>query len=149
MDFPTQLRETRQQARLTQEALAQRVGTSQSRISSYEHGSVIPHPSTKQRLLQATRRLPSEIVDEKRAAIIASAKKNGLNDVRVFGSVARLDDHFDSDIDLLVTPSSTTSLLEISAFRLDVEDITGRDVDVLSDRTIPQDSKIMREALRL
>ena len=149
VDFSTQLRSARLAARLTQAALAQRAGTSQSRLSSYENGSITPNPSTKKRLLQATRRLPSEIVDEKRDKIIKIASKNGLSNVRVFGSVARLDDTFESDIDLLVTPSSETSLLEISAFLLEVEYITGREVDVLSDRAVPDDSEILREALTL
>ena len=149
MDFSAQLRSARLAARLTQAALARRAGTSQSRLSSYENGSIIPNPSTKKRLLQATRRLPSEIVDEKRDQIIEIASKNGLSNVRVFGSVARLDDTFESDIDLLVTPSSETSLLEMSAFLLEIEDITGREVDVISDRAVPQDSEILREALTL
>jgi predicted nucleotidyltransferase len=149
MDFSAHLRSARLAARLTQVALARRVGTSQSRLSSYENGSIIPNPSTKKRLLQATRRLPSEIVDEKRETIIEIAAKNGLSNVRVFGSVARLDDTFESDIDLLVTPSSETSLLELSAFLLAIEEITGREVDVLSDRSVPPESEILREALAL
>jgi predicted nucleotidyltransferase len=88
-------------------------------------------------------------VDERRETIIEIAAKNGLSNVRVFGSVARLDDTFDSDIDLLVTPSPETSLLEISAFLLEIEEITGRKVDVLSDRSVPPNSEILREALTL
>ncbi|MCL5445609.1 MAG: helix-turn-helix domain-containing protein [Acidimicrobiales bacterium] len=149
MDFSTQLRSARLAARLTQADLARRAGTSQSRISSYENGSITPHPSTKIRLLRATRRLPSEIVDEKRDAIIEIASDNGLSNVRVFGSVARLDDTFTSDIDLLVTPGVTTSLLDLSGFRLEVEDLTGCEVDVVSDRTVPESSEILREALTL
>jgi predicted nucleotidyltransferase len=149
VDFPSQLHTARCAALLTQAALAHRAGTSQSRISSYEKGSVTPNDSTKKRLLQATRRLPSEILDERRAKIIQVAAENGLSNVRVFGSVARLDDTFESDIDLIVTPSTTTSLLELSAFQLEVQRITGRNVDVVSDRTVPQDSEILREALTL
>lgn len=149
VDFPTQLRSARIAARLTQAALARRAGTSQSRLSSYENGSITPHPSTKKRLLQATRRLPSEVVDEKREKIIEVAEKNGLSNVRVFGSVARLEDTFESDIDLLVTPSPETSLLDLAEFLLEVENITGRDVDVLSDRSVQQGSKIFMEALSL
>lgn len=93
--------------------------------------------------------MPSEIVDEKREKIVAIAAKNGLSNVRVFGSVARLDDTFESDIDLLVSPSPETSLLEISSFVLEIEHLTGRKVDVLSDRSVPPDSEIRREALTL
>jgi predicted nucleotidyltransferase len=93
--------------------------------------------------------LPSEIVDENRDAIISVAAENGLSNVRVFGSVARLDDTVESDIDLLVTPNEGTSLTDLSGFLEEVENITGFDVDVLSDRVVPPDSEIRREALAL
>jgi transcriptional regulator with XRE-family HTH domain len=51
MDFSAQLRNARLGARLTQAALARRAGTSQSRLSSYENGLIVPNPSTKKRLL--------------------------------------------------------------------------------------------------
>lgn len=54
-----------------------------------------------------------------------------------------------SDIDLLVTPGPKTSLLDLSGFLLEVKDLTGRDVDVVSDRTVPEGSEILREALTL
>ncbi|HEY5303701.1 MAG TPA: helix-turn-helix domain-containing protein [Acidimicrobiales bacterium] len=149
MDFTSELRSARLAARLTQAALARRAGTSQSRLSSYENGSITPNPSTKTRLLRATRRLPSEIVDEKRDEIIAIAKKNGLSNVRIFGSVARLDDTYASDIDLLVTPGPKTSLLDLSGFLVEVKDLTGREVDVVSDRTVPESSEMLRDALTL
>lgn len=149
MNFSRELRRARLSARLTQAALAERAGTSQSRISSYENGSVTPNPSTKRRLLDATRRVPSEIIDETREEVLKLAAQNGLGNVRVFGSVARLDDTFESDIDLLVTPSSETSVLDLSAFALQVEDLTGREVHVLSDRTVSSNSPILSEALTL
>lgn len=149
MSFSIQLRSARLAAGLTQAKLARRAGTSQSRLSSYENGVITPNPSTRARLLRATRRLPSEIVDENRDAIISVAAENGLSNVRVFGSVARLDDTVESDIDLLVTPNEGTSLTDLSGFLEEVENITGFDVDVLSDRVVPPDSEIRREALAL
>ena len=149
MDFSIQLRRARLAARLTQAELARRAGTSQSRLSSYENGVIVPNPSTRIRLLRSARRLPSEIVDEQRDKIIKIAEENGLSNVRVFGSVARLEDTFVSDIDLLVTPGPHTSLLDISGFLLAVQDLTGREVDVISDRSVSQDSDILKEALAL
>ena len=69
--------------------------------------------------------------------------------MRAFGSAARLDDTYTSDIDLLVTPGPKTSLLDLSGFLLEVKDLTGRDVDVVSDRTVPEGSEILRDALTL
>jgi predicted nucleotidyltransferase len=95
------------------------------------------------------RRLPSEIVDEKRCEILEIAAASGLSNVRVFGSVARGEDTVTSDIDLLVTPGPKTSLLDISGFLLEVKDLTGCDVSVVSDRAVPEDSEILREARTL
>jgi hypothetical protein len=145
----TQIREVRLAAGLTQAMLAKRAGTSQSRLSSYENGVITPNRSTRDRLLRAARRLPSEVVNENRDEIVASAVRNGLSNVRVFGSVSRLDDTVKSDIDLLVTPSEGTSLADLSGFLEDVEMITGFDVDVVSDRTVSPNSQILREALKL
>jgi len=75
--------------------------------------------------------------------------ENGLSNVRVFGSVARLDDTIKSDIDLLVTPNEETSLTDLSSFLEEVETLTGFDVDVISDRAVPPDSEIRRDALAL
>jgi hypothetical protein len=95
------------------------------------------------------RRLPSEVVVEKRGEILEIAAANGLSNVRVFGSVARHEDNLASDIDLLVTPGPKTSLLDLSGFLLEVKDLTGCDVSVVSDRTVPAGSEILRDARTL
>ncbi|MFY9782653.1 MAG: nucleotidyltransferase domain-containing protein, partial [Acidimicrobiales bacterium] len=72
-----------------------------------------------------------------------------LHNVRVFGSIARGEDTVKSDIDLLVTPGSKASLLDISAFLEGVREVTGFDVDVISDRAVSKDSELSREAMAL
>jgi hypothetical protein len=42
-----------------------------------------------------------DLIDEKRPEILRIAAKHGAHDVRLFGSVARGDDHEGSDVDLL------------------------------------------------
>ena len=42
------------------------------------------------------------LLEERRAEILALAAQHGATDVRVFGSVARLEDDAQSDIDFLV-----------------------------------------------
>ena len=143
------LREARVAAGLTQAKLAKRAGTSQSRLSSYENNRITPNRSTRNRLLRATQRLPSEAIRENREEILRSAQGNGLSDVRVFGSVARRSDTIHSDIDLLVTAQEGTSLMELAGFAAQVEDLTGFDVDVVSDGNISKDSEILREARSL
>ncbi len=68
--------------------------------------------------------------------VIAGAAANGLSSVRVFGSCARGTDTINSDVDLIVTISEHTSLLDFVRFTDAVEDLLalgrGR-VDVLDD----------------
>ena len=149
MGFSATLREARRSVGLSQAELARRVGTSQSRLSSYESGQVTPSPATMDRLLAAARPLPSIAVDVHREAIKAFAARHGLSNVRVFGSIARGEDTLLSDVDLLVTPSNHTSLFDLAEFAADVEALMGRSVDVISDRGLDDESEIVAQALRL
>jgi uncharacterized protein len=65
-----------------------------------------------------------------RSMILAAARRRGVHDVRVFGSVARDEADAGSDLDLLVAPGPGTTLFDLSGFALDVEEIVGRHVDV-------------------
>jgi uncharacterized protein len=69
-----------------------------------------------------------------RGKILDAASRRGLNDVRVFGSVARDEAGETSDVDLLVAPGPRTTLFDLSGFALDVEEIVGRHVDVATPR---------------
>jgi hypothetical protein len=52
--------------------------------------------------------------------------------IRVFGSVARGEATAASDVDLLVDLEPGRSLLDLSALRLDLCDLLGREVDVVT-----------------
>ncbi len=75
----------------------------------------------------------SELIRDKREAIIEIAAKHGATQVRVIGSVARGEARPDSDIDLLVTWAAETSLFDQAALIRDLEDLLGRRVDIASD----------------
>jgi predicted nucleotidyltransferase len=62
--------------------------------------------------------------------------------VRVFGSVARGDDRADSDVDLLVEMEDDRSLLDLVGLEQELEDLLGRDVDVLTDASIHPDLRL-------
>jgi predicted nucleotidyltransferase len=64
--------------------------------------------------------------------IEAAAKKHGLRNLRVFGSVARGEASKTSDIDLLVDAVPGTSLFDIAGFQNEVEKVLGRNVDVIT-----------------
>ena len=61
------------------------------------------------------------------------AATHGVVRVRVFGSRARGEACAASDLDLLVDLAPDRDLLDLIAFKLDVEDLLGRRVDVLTE----------------
>ena len=73
------------------------------------------------------------LLKEKRAAIIALAAKYGARNPRVFGSAARGEAGPGSDVDLLVSMEEGRSLLDFSALVLDLRDLLGVKVDVVSE----------------
>jgi len=79
-----------------------------------------------------------EVTDlpDKRTDILRIAASYGATNVRVFGSVARGEDHPDSDLDLLVEMESGRSLLDLVGLGQDLEDLLQRKVDVLTDRSV-------------
>ncbi|MEW5891198.1 MAG: nucleotidyltransferase family protein [Pseudomonadota bacterium] len=66
-------------------------------------------------------------------AILDIARRYGLTNVRVFGSMARGDADENSDVDLLVTLPPEVSGLALGGLLMDVQDLTGRKVDVVTD----------------
>lgn len=148
MELGALIRDSRKTAGLTQAALSKRASTTQPAISQYESGLLVPDLETASRLLAAT---GQELVVEVRplrsararvlaasTAIKQSASKHGLSGVRLFGSVARGEDHLGSDVDLLVEPGPETGLLDLFAFAADVEELLGGNirVDVSSARSV-------------
>jgi hypothetical protein len=70
----------------------------------------------------------------KRDVILEIAKRHGVRRVRLFGSVVRGEDRPDSDLDVLAQFEPGRSLLDLAGFGLDLEDLLGRKVDVVSAR---------------
>lgn len=87
----------------------------------------------------------------RRGEIERIAAEHGVVDVRVFGSVARGDARPDSDIDLLVEMAPGRSLLDMGAFLVDVEQLLGRAVDVITAAGLRARirERVLREALPL
>jgi len=77
----------------------------------------------------------------------------GMQDIAVFGSVARGEEGPDSDIDLLVDAESGRSLFDIAGFESDLEQLFGRPVDVIIrsalNPTRRRDRAMLDEAIRL
>jgi uncharacterized protein len=64
------------------------------------------------------------------------AAAHGVLRVRVFGSHVRGEASTASDLDLLVDLAPDRDLLDLIAFKLDVEDLLGRRVDVLTEAAL-------------
>lgn len=73
------------------------------------------------------------LLAEKRDEILRLAASRGARNVRVFGSVARGEARQDSDIDLLVDIESGRSLLDVVGLWLDLQELLGRKVDLLTE----------------
>ena len=92
-----------------------------------------------------------EIRSRYRAQIVAAAEGRGAHNIRVFGSVARGDQRYDSDIDFLVDFDPGRSLLDLTGLWLDLETVLGCKVDVVSSRGLKPRlaSEVMRDAVSL
>ncbi|MEO0374134.1 MAG: nucleotidyltransferase family protein [Cyanobacteria bacterium P01_A01_bin.17] len=73
---------------------------------------------------------------DKRDDILALADKYGINNVRVFGSVARGEDRPDSDIDFLVNLEKERGLFDSFRFKREVASTLDRKVDVIIEETL-------------
>jgi uncharacterized protein len=78
----------------------------------------------------------NELLKEKREAILQIAAKHGARNMRVFGSVARGEAGKQSDIDFLVDLEPGRSLLDLGGLLMDLKDLLGRDVDLVTEESI-------------
>jgi predicted nucleotidyltransferase len=92
-----------------------------------------------------------EILKERREEILRIAAKHGATNVRVFGSVARGEADEKSDIDFLVTMEKGRSLMDMGGLLMDLSELLGCRVDVVSDRGLKERIKdrVLKEAVAL
>lgn len=140
----------RQQAGLTQAELGRRAGVAQSVVSAYENGRRRPSVDVLERLVAATgARLSLTVtpapagpghplsgslgqrIDAVRSEIKAIAGRFGASNVRVFGSVARGEEHERSDVDLLVDLAPGSGLLTLISLERELHALLGAKVDVV------------------
>ena len=93
----------------------------------------------------------TEILRPKRDEILRIAEAYGARNVRVFGSVARGDADADSDVDFLVDVESGRSLLDLGGLVMELRDVLGRDVDVVTTRALKERlrQRVLEEAVLL
>lgn len=81
-----------------------------------------------------------------RAALRRLVARYGLTHPRVFGSVLTGADTEGSDLDLLVDPVESTTLLTIAGLQIDAEKLLGVVVDILTPNGLPP--KVRESVLR-
>ncbi|MBI2752857.1 MAG: nucleotidyltransferase family protein [Betaproteobacteria bacterium] len=81
---------------------------------------------------------PSQALSLHREEIRAAVARSRTRNPRVFGSVLRGDDVEGSDLDLLVDPLPGTTLLDMAGLQLELEEMLGLPVDVLTPGDLPR-----------
>ena len=66
---------------------------------------------------------PSDALQIHRESIRNIALRHRVTNVRVFGSVVHGDDTDDSDLDLLVEPTSETTMMDIAKIQLELAQV--------------------------
>ena len=86
-----------------------------------------------------------------RSEILRVAALHGARNVRVFGSLAMGEASPDSDIDILVDLEPKRSLLDLSGLLLDLQDLLGCKVDVVTERSLHWyiRDRVLQEAVSL
>ena len=75
-------------------------------------------------------------LQSKRHEILRIAAGHGARNVRLFGSVARGEDHGSSDVDFLVDMEAGRSLLDLIGLGQDLEALLHRKIDVVTDASV-------------
>jgi uncharacterized protein len=81
---------------------------------------------------------PSVALEKNREAIRAAVGRYRTANPRVFGSVLHGEDREDSDIDILVDALPGATLLDLGGLQMDLQDLLGFRVDLLTPEELPR-----------
>lgn len=79
---------------------------------------------------------PRDLIEAGGSVLREVATKRGFTDLSVFGSAARGEDRFDSDVDLLITPPTGADLFDMIHLEEALSTILGTNVDLVSSRAL-------------
>lgn len=126
------IRDLRLRAGLTQRELAARAGMAQPNIAAYESGRRIPSEETLNRIRHVLGPRPSELLSAHSKRVTEIVQSNRGRQLWIFGSTATGRDQPGSDLDILVEFEPGATLLDEAALSLELEDLLGIHVDVVS-----------------
>jgi len=121
----------RETAGLTQEEVCARTGIARPNLSTYENGRRIPSPETLTRIRHACRVRPSTALAQHSEKVLSIVRAHHGIAAEVFGSVARGEDRWDSDLDLLVTMDADAGYFDLVRMKADLEDALNVCVDLV------------------
>ena len=92
-----------------------------------------------------------DLLENKREEILQVAARHGATNIRIFGSVARGEADERSDVDFLVDMASGRSLLDLGGLLMDLQELLGRPVDVVTEKGLRERirERVLREAVPL
>ena len=95
--------------------------------------------------------ITDRLLQQKREEILRLCARYGARNVRVFGSLARGESDEMSDIDLIVEFEPGRTLLDHAALWIELQQLLGRKVDVMSERGMKPRvrDRVLREAVPL
>ena len=93
----------------------------------------------------------AEVLKTRRQQVLQIARQHGAYNVRVFGSVARGEAQLGSDVDLLVEMEPGRSLLDMGGLLMELQEILGHRVDVVTERGLKSRirARVLAEAVPL
>lgn len=80
---------------------------------------------------------PSIALASHRQAIRQMVESHRARNARVFGSVVRGEDSEGSDLDILIDPMPETTLFDLGGLQVELEELLGIHVDVLTPGDLP------------
>jgi hypothetical protein len=85
---------------------------------------------------------PSIALQQHRDAIRQIVERHHAKNPRIFGSALHGQDTDESDLDILIDTTEETSLFDIGAIRVELMELLGVEVDVLTPGALPDRWKI-------
>lgn len=145
-----------QLARVKLEAAMVRAGSKGAAQRDIASAASVSQPYVSQVLAERRGRfVPSSrlgyLLAARRDDVIRVARRHGIENIRVFGSVARGEDGPESDIDLIADLPSGMGLIGLSKVEAELSDVLGVGVDLVPARSLKAHvrSSAMRDAVVL
>ena len=97
----------------TQAELARRTQIARTNIVAIESGKRSAGTALRDKITEALKALPGDLLARNRNAVCEAVHRSGFQNPRVFGSCAKYQDRYESDVDLIVDKGETQSQVDL------------------------------------